>query len=150
MRPDPHTHCPWPPCVSYGMCVSPHTNKLVFFIFIILFICIFIIIFHYICFSGRDYPNTPCFSNSGSDDQDSCRLPGEKHTQQGYCWTERHLQDYTKLLRHCPILNLCLVLGFSFEYFQTQLNLRNWRHRKGKNKTTYGQGRLLYCPKWLK
>lgn len=149
MRPDPHTHCPWPPRVSY-VCV-PLTQINWFFSFLLFYLFVYLLLYfitfvfqveitqtHHVSLTvdlmtktAADYRVRSTHSRDIAGQRDVCRTT----------------PNYSE---HCPILNLCLVLGFSFEYFQTQLNLRNWRHRKGKNKTTYGQGRLLYCPKWLK
>lgn len=131
MRTDPHTLPLTTTCEPWHVCVLLTQINAFFFIFIILFICIFIIIFHYF-FSGRDYPNTPCFSNSGSDDQDSCWLPGEQHTQQGYCWTERRLQDYTKLLRTLSNFKPMLSSGVFRWIFPDTVKLKELKAQKGK------------------
>lgn len=150
MRPDPHTHCPWPPCVSYGMCVSPHTNKLVFS-FLLFYLFVYLLLYFITFVFQVEITQThhvsltvDLMTKTAADYQVRSTHSRDIAGQRDICRTTPNYSE------HCPILNLCLVLGFSFEYFQTQLNLRNWRHRKGKNKTTYGQGRLLYCPKWLK
>lgn len=131
MRTDSHTLPLTAMCEPWHVCVFP-TQINAFFIFIILLICIFIIIFHYI-FWDRDYPNI-CFYNSGSDNQDSCWLPGEQHTEQGYCWTEMHLQGFTKLLRTLSSFKPMFSSGVFHWIFPDTVKLSNWRHRKEKTK----------------
>lgn len=124
MRTDPHTLPLTTTCEPRHVCVLL-TQINAFPIFIILFICIFIIIFHYIFFqveitqTHRVSLTVDLMIKTTADYQVSSTHSRDNAGQRGACRTTPNYSE------HCPIFNLCLVLGFSVEYFQTQLNLRN-------------------------